>query len=126
MRRTRPGSFKSQTFTAAASGRALNGGPLVDRDAVWALKRRALDLLWREQGPDLRFARWREAHVVATTSESDRAFVSALGADEVLDYRAAVERYRGRGQIVIEGGDHGLSDFAAHLDAVFDHHERKA
>jgi 4-alpha-glucanotransferase len=44
----------------AARGRDLNGGPLVDRDAVWALKRHALDLLWREQGPDLRFARWRE------------------------------------------------------------------
>jgi 4-alpha-glucanotransferase len=45
----------------AARGRDLNGGPLVDRDAVWALKRRALDLLWQEQGPDLRFERWREA-----------------------------------------------------------------
>jgi 4-alpha-glucanotransferase len=45
----------------AARGRDLNGGPLLDRDAVWALKRRALDLLWREQGPDLRFERWREA-----------------------------------------------------------------
>jgi predicted esterase YcpF (UPF0227 family) len=41
--------------------------------------------------------------------------------DEVLDYRAAVERYRGCRQIVIEGGDHGLSDFATRLDAVFDH-----
>jgi hypothetical protein len=40
--------------------------------------------------------------------------------DEVLDYRRAVERYRGCRQIVIEGGDHGLSDFANHLDAVLD------
>lgn len=36
--------------------------------------------------------------------------------DEVLDYRAAVERYRGCRQIVIEGGDHGLSDFGNYLD----------
>jgi predicted esterase YcpF (UPF0227 family) len=38
--------------------------------------------------------------------------------DEVLDYRRAVERYRGCRSIVIEGGDHGLSDFGGHLDAV--------
>ena len=38
--------------------------------------------------------------------------------DEVLDYRRAVERYRGCRQIVIEGGDHGLSDFASYLDTV--------
>ena len=38
--------------------------------------------------------------------------------DEVLDYRRAVERYRGCRQIVIAGGDHGLSQFADYLDAV--------
>ena len=41
-------------------------------------------------------------------------------ADEVLDYRAAVARYRGCRQIVIEGGDHGMSDFAGHVDAVLE------
>ena len=41
--------------------------------------------------------------------------------DEVLDYRWAVERYRGCRQIVIEGGDHGLSDFGNYLDAVLAH-----
>jgi uncharacterized protein len=41
--------------------------------------------------------------------------------DEVLDYRAAVQRYHGCRQVVIEGSDHGLSGFASHLDAVFDH-----
>jgi len=40
--------------------------------------------------------------------------------DEVLDYRRAVERYRGCRQLVIEGGDHGLSDFANYVDAVLD------
>ena len=38
--------------------------------------------------------------------------------DEVLDYRHAVERYRGARQLVIEGGDHGCSDFASYLDTV--------
>lgn len=41
--------------------------------------------------------------------------------DEVLNYRWAVERYRGCRQIVIEGGDHGLSDFGNYLDAVLAH-----
>jgi predicted esterase YcpF (UPF0227 family) len=45
--------------------------------------------------------------------------VAATG-DEVLDYRSAVERYRGCRQIVIEGGDHGLSDFGNHVEAVLE------
>ena len=40
--------------------------------------------------------------------------------DEVLDYRRAVERYRGCRQLVIEGSDHGLSDFADYLETVLD------
>ena len=36
--------------------------------------------------------------------------------DEVLDYRDAVERYRGCEQLVIEGGDHGFGDFDRYLD----------
>ena len=39
-------------------------------------------------------------------------------ADEVLDYRQAVGKYRGAQQLVIEGGDHGFSDFADYLDRV--------
>lgn len=38
--------------------------------------------------------------------------------DEVLDYRSAVERYRGCRQLVIAGSDHGLSNFAEYLDLV--------
>jgi hypothetical protein len=38
--------------------------------------------------------------------------------DEVLDYRHALERYRGAREIVVKGGDHGFSDFADYLDRV--------
>ncbi len=38
--------------------------------------------------------------------------------DEVLDYRSAVEKYRGCEQIVVEGGDHGFGQFADYLDIV--------
>jgi len=40
--------------------------------------------------------------------------------DEVLDYRRAVERYRECRQLVIEGGDHGLSNFADYLDTTLE------
>jgi predicted esterase YcpF (UPF0227 family) len=50
----------------------------------------------------------------------DRYLLVAATGDEVLDYRAAVARYRGCRQIVIKGGDHGLSGFADCVDAVLD------
>lgn len=43
----------------AERARRLNAAPLLDRDAVWDLKRRALEHLWATFGPDLRFERWR-------------------------------------------------------------------
>ncbi len=39
-------------------------------------------------------------------------------ADEVLDYRDAVARYRGCRQIVVAGGNHSLDNFGDYLDAV--------
>ena len=38
--------------------------------------------------------------------------------DEVLDYRQAVEKYRGSEQCVIPGGDHGFGDFEEYIDRV--------
>jgi uncharacterized protein len=40
--------------------------------------------------------------------------------DEVLDYRDAIGKYRGAQQVVIEGGDHGFSDFAEYADTVLE------
>lgn len=48
----------------------------------------------------------------------ERYLLLAATGDEVLDYRSAVERYRGCRQLVIAGSDHGLSDFADYLDLV--------
>jgi len=56
---------------------------------------------------------------VAVITPEHYFLVVATG-DEVLDYRAAVARYRGCRQLVIEGGDHGLSDFANYADAVLE------
>ena len=56
---------------------------------------------------------------VGSITPSRYLLIAATG-DEVLDYRAAVERYRGCRQIVIEGSDHSLNDFADYLDIVLE------
>lgn len=40
--------------------------------------------------------------------------------DEVLDYRVAVAKYRGAEQIVVQGGDHTLASFPAHIPAIME------
>ena len=40
--------------------------------------------------------------------------------DEVLDWREMAARYAGARIKLIEGSDHGLSDFDRHIDDVFD------
>lgn len=55
---------------------------------------------------------------VAAISAPQRYLLVAAKGDELLDWREMVARYPGAHQIVIEGSDHGLSDFAGHLDAV--------
>jgi predicted esterase YcpF (UPF0227 family) len=48
----------------------------------------------------------------------ERYLLMACTGDEVLDYREAVGRYGGAEQLVIEGGDHGFSDFASYVDTA--------
>ena len=40
--------------------------------------------------------------------------------DEVLDWREMTGRYPGATIRLLPGGDHALSDFDDHIDAVFD------
>ena len=55
---------------------------------------------------------------VAAITRPERYLLIVAKGDEILDYRHAVERYRGCRQIVVEGGDHGLSEFDQYLDDV--------
>lgn len=57
---------------------------------------------------------------VARITDPARYLLMVETGDEVLDYRDAVARYRGCRQVVIEGGDHGFSDFADHVDTVLE------
>jgi len=40
--------------------------------------------------------------------------------DEVLDYREAVEKYRGSRQVVVKGGDHSFKSFHEHIPMILD------
>ena len=57
---------------------------------------------------------------VAAIAHPERYLLMVTTGDEVLDYRQAVARYRGCRTLVIEGGDHGFSNFGDQLDAVLE------
>lgn len=55
---------------------------------------------------------------VSRTSLPHRYYLIAATGDEVLDWREMVAHYSGARQTVIEGSDHGISEFADHVDSV--------
>ncbi|NQE50394.1 YqiA/YcfP family alpha/beta fold hydrolase [Herbaspirillum rubrisubalbicans] len=58
------------------------------------------------------------ALVVPAITRPERYFLLAATGDEVLDWREMVAHYPGARQTVIQGSDHGMAEFADHLDAV--------
>jgi uncharacterized protein len=59
-----------------------------------------------------------KALAVERITRPERYFLLAATGDELLDWREMVAHYPGARQLVIEGSDHGLSDFAQYLDRV--------
>jgi uncharacterized protein len=59
----------------------------------------------------------RDLEVSAITRPERYLLIAATG-DELLDWRDMVAFYPGASHRVIEGSDHGLSDFAGHVDEV--------
>ncbi|WP_145650239.1 YqiA/YcfP family alpha/beta fold hydrolase [Pseudoduganella lurida] len=57
---------------------------------------------------------------VPAITRPDRYFLVAATGDEVLDWRAMVAHYPGARQHVIDGSDHGISEFAQYVDDVLD------
>jgi len=51
-------------------------------------------------------------------SQPDRYFALIAKGDEVLDWREMTGRYAGAPLELLEGGDHAISDFEAHLPSV--------
>ncbi|MGK5025859.1 YqiA/YcfP family alpha/beta fold hydrolase [Janthinobacterium sp. RB2R34] len=55
---------------------------------------------------------------VPAISRPERYFLLAATGDEVLDYRDMVAHYAGARQTIIDGSDHGISEFADYLVPV--------
>jgi hypothetical protein len=55
---------------------------------------------------------------VEAPTRMERYFLMVTTGDEVLDYRAAVERFAGARQRVVQGSDHGFVEFGQYLDEV--------
>ncbi|MDB5847666.1 MAG: esterase [Rhodoferax sp.] len=51
-------------------------------------------------------------------ADVDQVMAVIAKGDEVLDWREMTGRYAGARIRLLEGGDHALSDFDAHLDAI--------
>ena len=131
------------TFVTRHSGAVLVGSSLGGYYATWLAEKhdlkavllnpavRPYELLKDHLGPQQNFHTGERYEFTARHVEEMRALETAAitparyllvvaTGDEVLDYRSAVERYRGCRQVLISGSDHGLSDFADHLDSVLD------
>lgn len=55
---------------------------------------------------------------VNNITRPERYFLIAAKGDELLDWKEMVEFYDGAKQLVLEGSDHGISEYADHLPAV--------
>jgi len=55
---------------------------------------------------------------VPSPTRLERYYLMVTTGDEVLDYREAVRRYAGARQLIVQGSDHGFSNFGEHLDSV--------
>ena len=57
---------------------------------------------------------------VERISNPDRYFLIAAKGDELLDWREMSEFYQGANQLILEGSDHGIADYADHLPRVLE------
>jgi len=55
---------------------------------------------------------------VAQITRPDRYFLIAAKGDELLDWQEMVNFYLGASQLVLEGSDHGISEYAEYLPEV--------
>ena len=55
---------------------------------------------------------------VVQPSRMDRYLLMHTTGDELLDWRLAVDRYRGCRQILVQGSDHGFAQFGDYIDIV--------
>jgi len=61
---------------------------------------------------------WKRLYVPGL--HPDRYLLLVETGDEVLDYRLAVDRYRGAKQVVVHGGDHAFASFPEHIPLILE------
>jgi predicted esterase YcpF (UPF0227 family) len=61
---------------------------------------------------------WKELFVTRVNPE--RYLLLVETGDEVLDYRAAVRKYKGAKQVVVQGGDHSLASFPEQIPLIME------
>jgi uncharacterized protein len=69
-------------------------------------------------------AQLAELHV-ARPARLDRYLLLHTTGDELLDWRVAVDHYRGCRQVVVQGSDHGFRQFGDYLDIVLEFSGRR-
>lgn len=78
---------------------------------------------WHDPQLRFEFTAQHVAELAAMTpprlTNPSRYYALIAKGDELLDWREMHARYQGAHIRLLEGGDHALSDFHAHLDAVF-------
>ena len=57
---------------------------------------------------------------VDTPVKMDRYLLMHTTGDELLDWRVAVDHYHGCRQIIVQGSDHGFSEFGDYIDIVLE------
>lgn len=57
---------------------------------------------------------------VGRITDPKRYFLIAAKGDELLDWKEMVAFYPGSKQLILEGSDHGIADYATYLPAVID------
>jgi len=57
---------------------------------------------------------------VNAISNPERYFLIAAKGDELLDWKEMAAFYLGAKQLILEGSDHGIADYATHLPAVIE------
>jgi predicted esterase YcpF (UPF0227 family) len=57
---------------------------------------------------------------VDSITDPNRYFLIAAKGDELLDWKEMVAFYSGAQQLILEGSDHGISNYTDHLPAVIE------
>jgi predicted esterase YcpF (UPF0227 family) len=117
------GGFYATGVAQATGCRAVLLNPAVDpaRDLAHHIGEQAA---WHDPGERFFFApeyvdELRRLETGALVHPENFFAVIAKG-DEVLDWREMTARYAGAKIKLLEGGDHALSDFGAHIDEVLE------